>query len=127
MNTHITWIILSTHTLYTVHIDYILTIPTHTVYIDYTYDNSQYTCNISTVPTNAYLLTLYTRCTYIGYTNMLIHNGTYIDYTYTYLHHKCVLLKLQKQVCGTIYWPIFTAKRQNTWRGWGAVHMPCWM
>ena len=32
--------------------------------------------------------------------------------------------KLDKQISGTIY---SQRTRHNAWRGWGAVHMPCWM
>ena len=40
-----------------------------------------------------------------------------------------LLLKLDKQIGGNIYWPFLAMNigtRHRTWRGCGAVHMPSW-
>ena len=42
-------------------------------------------------------------------------------------NHRLLLLKLDKQISGTIYWPILAAKEAQHLEGAGAVHMPHWM
>ena len=42
--------------------------------------------------------------------------------------HRLLLLKLDKQIGGTIYHQLFLAmNKPQAWRGWGTVHKPRWM
>ena len=42
-------------------------------------------------------------------------------------HHRLLLLKLDKQISGTIYRSFLQQIRHMAWRGWVVVHMPHWI